>query len=145
MTRRRALPATFTTPPSDGFNCCFKDQYMHSETFLTLFVALLLSGSAQADDKKGADVYNSTCAACHATGAAGAPKFGDKTAWGKRNEQGLAVLIKSSIKGKKAMPAKGGQSALSDMEVARAMVHMANAGGGKFKEPKAAEIAEALK
>ncbi len=118
---------------------------MFIKSLVSLIAGLALASGAQAADKKGADVYKSTCAACHATGAAGAPKLGDKTAWGKRNEQGLAVLIKSSIKGKKAMPAKGGQSALSDMEVARAVVHMANAGGGKLKEPKATEITEALK
>jgi len=118
---------------------------MFSKTLVPLLAGLFLTTGAQAADKKGTDVYTAVCAACHVSGAAGAPKMGDKTAWGKRNEQGLAVLIKSSIKGKKAMPAKGGQSALSDVEVARAVVHMANAGGGKFREPKAAEIAEALK
>ncbi len=118
---------------------------MFNKPLLSLIAGLALASGAQAADKKGADVYKATCAACHTTGAAGAPKFGDKSAWGKRNEQGLAVLIKSAIKGKKAMPAKGGQSALSDMSVVRAVVHMANAGGGKFKEPKAKQIAEALK
>ena len=118
---------------------------MFSKTLIPLFAGLFLATGAQAADKKGADVYKSACAACHATGAAGAPKFGDKTAWGKRNEQGLAVLIKTSIKGKKAMPAKGGHPNLSDLEVARAVVYMANAGGGTFKDPKPAEIAEAIK
>jgi len=118
---------------------------MYSEYFISLIAGLSLSATAQAADKMGADVFNSACAACHTTGAAGAPKFGDKTAWGKRNEQGLAVLIKSAIKGKKIMPAKGGHPDLSDLEVARAVVHMANAGGGTFKEPKSAEIAKALK
>lgn len=110
-----------------------------------LSACLGLSVSVHAADKKGDAVYKAACAACHNTGAAGAPKQGDKTAWGKRNEQGLAVLLRSAIKGKKAMPAKGGQTALSDVEVARAVVYMANAGGGVFKEPKPAEIADALK
>lgn len=117
----------------------------HMHLILALAAGLGLSITGHAADKKGDAVYKAACAACHATGAAGAPKLGDKTAWGKRNEQGLPVLIKAAIKGKKAMPAKGGQSALSDMEVARAVVYLANAGGGTFKEPKAAEIAEAMK
>lgn len=117
----------------------------HTVFALALAAGLGLSINVHAADKKGDAVYKAACAACHATGAAGAPKQGDKTAWGKRNEQGLTALIKSAIKGKNAMPPKGGQSALSDLEVARAVVHMANAGGGKFKEPKAAAIAEALK
>lgn len=111
---------------------------------LALATSLGLSTLSHAADQKGDAVYKAACAACHATGAAGAPKQGDQTAWGKRNEQGLPALIKAAIKGKKAMPAKGGQTALSDLEVARAVVFMANAGGGKFKEPKAAEIAAAL-
>ncbi|MCL4471128.1 MAG: c-type cytochrome [Gammaproteobacteria bacterium] len=118
---------------------------MYSKTLAPLLASLFFATGAQAADKKGVDVYKSACAACHATGAAGAPKLGDKTAWGKRFEAGLPTMIKIAIKGKRAMPPKGGQSALSDMEVARAVVHMANAGGGKFKEPKAAEIAEAIK
>lgn len=112
---------------------------------LALAAGLGLSFTATAADKKGDAVYKAVCAACHATGAAGAPKLGDKTAWGKRVEGGLPALIKSAIKGKKAMPAKGGHPDLSDLEVARAVVYMANAGGGKFKEPTAAEIAAALK
>lgn len=118
---------------------------MFNKTLIFLITGLALSASAHAADKKGADVYKEVCAACHATGAAGAPKQGDKTAWGKRSEAGLPAMIKTAIKGKRAMPPKGGQSGLSDMEVARAVVFMANAGGGKFKEPKAAEIAAAIK
>ena len=112
---------------------------------LTLAASLGLSFAVHAADKNGDAVYKAACAACHNTGAAGAPKQGDQAAWDKRNEQGLPVLLKSAIQGKKAMPAKGGQTALSDLEVARAVVYMANAGGGKFKEPRADEIAAALK
>lgn len=118
---------------------------MISKILISLITGLILSAGAHAADKKGADVYKAACAACHNTGAAGAPKQGDQTAWGKRNEAGLPALIKTAIKGKKAMPPKGGHSGLSDMEVARAVVFMANAGGGKFKDPKAADIADALK
>lgn len=67
--------------------------------------------------KTGDEVYNEACAACHGSGAAGAPKTGDKAAWAPRIAQGAATLYDHAIKGFKAMPAKGGAAALSDAEV----------------------------
>ena len=74
--------------------------------------------------KDGATVYNSVCAACHATGAAGAPKTGDKGAWGPRIAQGKEALYKSALGGKGAMPAKGGAADLSDAELKAAVDHL---------------------
>ncbi|MES2115381.1 MAG: c-type cytochrome [Pseudomonadota bacterium] len=85
----------------------------------------------------GDAVYMAVCAACHASGAAGSPKFGDAAAWGPRIAQGYDTLLKHAVEGIRAMPAKGGNPDLDDVEVARAVVHMANAGGAKFKEPAA--------
>ena len=81
-------------------------------------------------------VYSANCAACHATGAAGAPKFGDTGAWSARIAQGYDTLVKHAIEGIRAMPAKGGNPDLDDIEVARAVVYMANEAGAKFKEPE---------
>lgn len=67
--------------------------------------------------KSGEEVYNSACVACHGAGIAGAPKTGDKALWAPRIAQGVNVLYEHAIKGFKAMPAKGGQVALSDDEV----------------------------
>ncbi|MYM33119.1 cytochrome c5 family protein [Duganella sp. FT94W] len=83
----------------------------------------------------GEAVYNVTCTACHGSGAAGAPKFGDAAAWSGRLAQGYDTVLKHAIEGLRAMPAKGGNPDLDDVEVARAVVYMANASGGKFKEP----------
>ncbi|MCA3130670.1 MAG: c-type cytochrome, partial [Rhodocyclaceae bacterium] len=69
-------------------------------------------------------VYEGLCAACHATGAAGAPKTGDKAAWKPRVAQGADTLHQHAIKGIRAMPAKGGNPALSDAEVTAAVDHM---------------------
>ena len=93
----------------------------------------------------GDAVYKVTCAACHDSGAAGAPKFGDAGAWAKRIAQGYDTVLEHALKGLNAMPAKGGNPDLDDVEVARAVVHLANASGAKFKEPevKAAATAEA--
>lgn len=84
----------------------------------------------------GEEVYKAQCSACHATGAAGAPKFGDAGAWGPRIGAGYDALLTSALKGKGAMGAQGG-GAFSDVEIGRAVVHMANAGGAKFAEPQA--------
>ena len=93
-------------------------------------------GAGAAGGKSGEEVVKGTCAACHQTGVAGAPKIGDKAAWGPRIKQGLPALVASAEKGKGgSMPPKGGNSSLSDDEVARAVVFMANQAGAKFKEP----------
>ena len=87
--------------------------------------------------KTGEQVYNAACAACHGAGVAGAPKKGDGGAWGARIAQGYDTLVSHAIKGIRGMLAKGGNPDLNDVEVARAVVHMANASGAKFKEPAA--------
>ncbi len=95
--------------------------------------------------KSGEEVYKAQCSACHATGAAGAPKFGDAAAWAPRIKTGFDALMNSALKGKGAMGAQGGGD-FSDIEVGRAAAFMANAGGAKFEEPKApAAPAEAAK
>jgi cytochrome c5 len=81
-------------------------------------------------------VYTANCAACHTSGAAGAPKLGEAAAWTARIGQGYDTLVKHAIEGIRAMPAKGGNPDLDDIEVARAVVYMANKSGGKFKEPE---------
>lgn len=84
----------------------------------------------------GEAIYNVTCAACHGAGVAGAPKFGDAGSWSGRLAQGYDTVLKHAVEGLRAMPAKGGNPDLDDVEVARAVVYMANASGGKFKEPE---------
>ena len=100
------------------------------------------SSGAAAAPKSGEDVYKSVCSACHATGVAGAPKFGDQAAWAPRIKQGEKVLLHSALNGKNAMPARGGAANLSDLEVERAMVYMADKAGATFKEPAAAAAEE---
>ncbi|MDC8784830.1 c-type cytochrome [Roseateles koreensis] len=86
--------------------------------------------------KTGEQVFQAQCSACHATGAAGAPKFGDQAAWAPRIKTGFEALLHSALGGKGAMSPQGGGD-FSDYEVARAVVYMANQGGAKFDEPKA--------
>jgi cytochrome c5 len=93
---------------------------------------------ANREMRSGEEVYKAQCAACHAVGAAGAPKFGDAGAWGARVKTGFDALYNSAIKGKGAMGAQAGGD-FSDYEIGRAVVFLANAGGGKFDEPKKPE------
>jgi cytochrome c5 len=76
----------------------------------------------------GEALYKQTCFACHGTGAAGAPKFGDKAAWAPRVAKGVPTLVEHATKGFNAMPPKGGSSA-SDAEVRAAVEYMV--GGSK--------------
>jgi cytochrome c5 len=84
----------------------------------------------------GTEVYKAVCSACHDSGAAGAPKVGDAAAWAPRIGQGYETLVKHAVQGIRAMPAKGGNPDLDEVEVARAVVVMANQSGAKFKEPE---------
>ena len=83
----------------------------------------------------GGAVYAATCAACHDSGMAGAPKTGDNGVWGARLAQGYDTLLKHAIVGIRAMPAKGGNPDLDNLEVERAVVFMTNKSGASFKEP----------
>src|SRR6266705_6854585 len=87
--------------------------------------------------KTGEEIYKSVCMACHTTGIAKAPKFGDRRDWAPRIREGQKELVRVALKGEGAMPPRGGASELSDVEVERAVVYMANAAGAKFKEPAA--------
>ncbi len=82
----------------------------------------------------GEEVYKNQCAACHASGSLGAPKYGDAASWGSRLGQGLDSLWNAAMKGKNAMPAQGTGEYTPD-EIKRAVVYMANASGGKFEAP----------
>jgi len=75
----------------------------------------------------GKKVFESTCVACHGQGLVGSPKFGDKAAWAPRIKTGMAALYESALKGKNAMPPKGGNASLSDADVKAAVDYMVNA------------------
>lgn len=78
------------------------------------------------DASKGKSVFDSTCAVCHGTGVAGAPKVGDKAAWAPRLKQGVPALYESALKGKGAMPPKGGNMSLSEADVKAAVDFLAS-------------------
>jgi cytochrome c5 len=93
----------------------------------------------------GPQVYAQICKTCHETGLAGAPKVGDKAAWQPRIAQGEQTLVQHAIQGFQGktgvMPPKGGDANLTDEEVHRAVVYLANQAGANWKEPAPAAAA----
>jgi cytochrome c5 len=73
---------------------------------------------------KGKTVYDTTCMVCHAAGIAGSPKIGDKAAWAPRIQTGIEALYSSALKGKNAMPPKGGNVSLPDADIKAAVDYM---------------------
>ncbi|HYQ71245.1 MAG TPA: c-type cytochrome [Gammaproteobacteria bacterium] len=86
--------------------------------------AMAADAGAAAGPKSGEEVYNSNCMACHATGAAGAPKLGDAAAWAPRIAQGKEKLLANATNGLNAMPPKGLCMACSEAELQAAIDYM---------------------
>src|SRR5580765_2077351 len=86
------------------------------------------AAAAPAASRNGQQIYQATCVACHDAGIAGAPKLGDKGQWAKHVAKGLDTLYASALNGVQgsagAMPAKGGNPALSNAEVKAAVDYM---------------------
>jgi len=72
----------------------------------------------------GAEIVTKVCGACHGSGVLNAPKIGDKGEWNKRKAAGMKALLANAIKGKNAMPSRGGDPSLSDDEVKSAVDEM---------------------
>ena len=108
---------------------------------------VMADASGPKGNLSGEAVYGQVCKTCHEAGLAGAPKTGDKAAWTARLAQGQATLVKNAIAGFQGkagvMPPKGGNADLTDAEVERAVVHMANLAGASWKEPVAVAAAPA--
>ena len=97
---------------------------MNSRIVSAEIIAGSLLIATQVHAASGKDVYESTCAACHGAGVAGAPKLGDKAVWAPRLATGAKALQAAALKGKGVMPPKGGNAALSDADVIAAVNFM---------------------
>lgn len=106
-----------------------------------LVLLAMIALPALADEKNGAEVYEATCQACHGDGKLNAPRLGDSKRWRGLVREGLNDLVPAALRGVRQMPAKGANPALSDLEVARGVIFMANAGGGRFSEPTPDDVA----
>ena len=102
----------------------------------TLMLALLpLTVQARAAERSGKEVVEAVCIRCHGNGSDGAPRVGDKHAWGTRAERGIDSLTQSALTGIRKMPAHGGSADVSNFEIARAITYMVNQSGGQWAEP----------
>jgi len=94
--------------------------------------------AAGAAQRSGEELVKTVCAGCHTAGVANAPKLGDQAAWAPAIKRGLPEMLKAVIAGKGAMPPRAGAAEATDLELTRAIIHMANQAGGNLKEPAAA-------
>lgn len=78
----------------------------------------------------GEKVYQQACQMCHEAGVAGSPMTGDATAWADRIAKGRDKLVENAINGIGVMPPKGGQSQLSDEDVAAAVDFLIQSANG---------------
>lgn len=104
-------------------------------------VADQAGAAAAAGPRSGADVYTAFCMACHGSGAAGAPKLGDKAAWQPRVQQGMDTLLNNAVNGLRAMPPKGTCGDCSADELKGAIAHMLNETGFEVDLPAPAAAA----
>ncbi len=95
---------------------------MFYRVFLSIIWIFILGGCSQ--QLEGEQIYKKLCIACHTSGMFGAPKLGDENAWKPRIAQGMDTLFVHSINGFNKMPAKGGNTSLSDDEVKNAVIFM---------------------
>jgi cytochrome c5 len=108
---------------------------------------VLAEAGAGSGNLSGQQVFVQVCKTCHETGLAGAPKSGDKAAWAPRIAEGENTLVQHAIAGYQGktgvMPPKGGNTNLTDDEVHRAVVYLANQAGAGWKEPAPTQTASA--
>lgn len=84
------------------------------------------TASQEAKLRSGKDIYAAHCLACHGIGVAGAPKLGDKAAWKPHLAQGAEAMLRSAMKGKGAMPAKGTCTTCTEKELTQAIDYLVN-------------------
>jgi len=87
------------------------------------------------DERSGAQVVAAQCIKCHAEGLNGAPKIGDRAAWGQRiaKNVGFENLVRSAIRGHGGMPPRGDQADLTDSEIRSAILYMYHPAGASAK------------
>jgi len=100
-------------------------------------VEVSAASAAAAGARSGDEIVKAACGACHIPGVANAPKIGDQAAWAPRVKTGLNAMLASVVQGKGVMPPRGGLPDVTDTELARAIVTMANQSGASLKEPAA--------
>ena len=101
---------------------------------------LTMGDGTPVGQRTGEQIFNKICIQCHAADSSvpNSPKITHNGEWAPRIAQGFATLIKHATEGFNAMPARGGDTTLTDDEVARAIAYMANQSGGNLTPPPVA-------
>jgi len=137
------LSQLFTSTGRDAH----EDEQRVLERIKPVGTVVMAEASAPHGSLSGEQVFAQVCKTCHETGLAGAPKAGDKAAWGPRIAEGEKTLVQHAIGGYQGktgvMPPRGGSTDLTDDEVHRAVVYLANLAGAGWKEPAPTATASA--
>jgi cytochrome c5 len=124
-----------------------EDEQRVLERIKPIGTVVLAEAGAASGNLSGQQVFAQVCKTCHEMGLAGAPKVGDKAAWAPRIAEGEKTLLQHAIAGYQGksgvMPPKGGNPELTDDEVHRAVVYLADQAGATWKEPRQTESAAA--
>jgi cytochrome c5 len=97
------------------------------KSLISLILSAIIFISLQVQAREAQTLYNQSCIACHASGAAGAPKKGDAAAWAPRLAQGPETLLKHTKEGINAMPPKGMCMDCTDDEFKALIQYMSSA------------------
>ena len=102
---------------------------MRQPIYSNILALLLLTAGASIVNaserlEQGRTAYQQACATCHEQGVNNAPWTGRAEDWADRSKLWEAVLFEHADKGYLSMPAKGGNSALSEYEVETAAEYM---------------------
>jgi cytochrome c5 len=124
-----------------------EDEQRVLERIKPVGTVVIAEATAPKGSLTGQQVFAQVCKTCHETGLAGAPKLGDKAQWTPRIAQGEQTLVQHAIAGFQGktgvMPPKGGNPQLTDEEVHRAVVYIADQAGATWKEPPVTATATA--
>ena len=123
----KTAPATTSTAKvNEGGDAAAATAVAAAKTAMAGVMSTAAAAPAAAATGAAPALFAQVCQACHAAGVAGAPKVGDKAAWAPRLAQGIDGMTATVIKGKGAMPPKGGSTA-SEGEIKAVVTYMANA------------------
>ena len=132
---------------TSGTNDTKEDRQRVIERIKPIGTVVIAEATPASGNMSGEQVFGQVCKTCHEPGIAGAPKVGDKSAWGPRIAEGENTLVQHAIHGFQGktgvMPPKGGNPSLTDDEVHRAVVYMADQSGANWKEPAPTQTAAA--
>lgn len=135
--KRQSTPAVKFRHPAPLPRGAFNLVKMRPQALIIAAISLAATPALGQDlGPAGRDVYEVACARCHAKGEGGAPKLGDRAAWAKRSAQGIDSLTREALEGIRNMPAHGGDTSLSHVDIRRATVFLVNQSGGKWPEPR---------